>query len=76
MSLRRIAFNIPSEQAYFLEQECKRLEEVTGRKFTIGEVVQVLIEAHRVKMQMHTEANPHTICWMHRWLADHPSDTL
>ena len=74
--MRRVVLNVTREQASFLEQECKRLERKVGKRFSIGEVVQVLVESHRVKMQMVAEADPENICWMHRWLADHPSDKL
>lgn len=74
--MRRVALNITRDQASFLEQECKRLEDKIGKRFTVGELIQVLIEQHRVKMQMVSEADPENICWMHRWLADHPSDKL
>jgi hypothetical protein len=74
--VRRIALNVTRDQAQFLEQECKRLEELVGKKVTIGEVVQLLVECHQVKMQMIAESNPESISWMYRWLADHPSDKL
>lgn len=73
---RKLSYNVTWDQAQFLEQECKRLEDVTGKRFSIGEVIQVLVEQHRVKMQMVADADPENVCWMHKWLADNPSKVL
>jgi len=67
---RKIVLHLPARQARFLDQELTRLREKTGKRFTITELIQVLVEQHRTRMELKAEADPEGIAWMYRRLAE------
>ena len=66
---RKVIVYLPAEQSRFLDQEANRLWQKTGKKFSTTELLQVLIEQHRVKMEMRAEKDPNSVAWMYRSMA-------
>lgn len=65
-STRKVTIHLSAAQAGFIDQERARLFQETGLKFTVSELVRVLIEQHKTRMDIKAEADPESVAWMYR----------
>ena len=62
--------------AQFLEQERRRLKDEHGLVVSLSEVVQGLIEMHKMRMKQLASDDPESVAWFHRYLAEDTDDRV
>jgi len=67
---RKVIINLPVEHSQFIDQERTRLQELVGKPFSPGEIIQLLIVQHKTRMEMKAEQDPDSVAWMYRALAE------
>ena len=67
---RKVIINLPVEHAQFIDQERTRLQQVVGKPFSSGEIIQLLIVQHQTRMQMKAELDPNSVGWMYRAMVE------
>lgn len=72
---RKLVLHITRDQARLLEQERTRLRTKYGLKLSTSDIVQILIEMHRARLQMMATDGQQSMIWFHRYLAEQEDDS-
>jgi hypothetical protein len=70
----KLIIRIGHSHARFLSQEQKRLRTQYGIKLSQGEIVEVLIEQHKLRFIQVAEEDPDSLIWFYRNLKGLDSD--
>jgi hypothetical protein len=71
---RKFTVYLTREQAQMIDQERLRLRQEYGVKLSGNEIIQVLIEMHRLRLQVVASEESDARWWMHQMLADQDED--
>lgn len=67
---RKIVLRVTRDQAQMLEQERRRLRTQYDLKLSISDIVQLLIEHHRSKLQAMASDDKQSVIWFHQYLSE------
>lgn len=67
---RKVNVYLTREQSQLMDQELLRLRQERGLKVSANEFFQLLLEQHRLKIQMVACEDSDAVSWMHRLLAE------
>jgi len=71
---RKYSVYLTREQGQLIDQEKRRLAEEYGVKLSGNEIIQVLIEMHRLRLQTMAAEDSDARWWMYRMLVDHDEE--
>jgi hypothetical protein len=71
---RHVQLSLTVEQMRFLEQEKRRIKKAYGIKTSVADIIRALVEQHTMRMTQLATAEPESVEWFYRYLAEENDD--
>lgn len=70
MAKRALVIQLTRGQSQLIDQERQRLKDLYGLRMSGSQIVQTLLEQHRLKIKMMANEDPESVHWFYRRMAE------